>query len=220
MSKRNRVPRPKDELRRELADQLQLLRIACQHFDSGVEPAGKHIALSLRVLLHEHGSSKALMEQLGMRGCWFFDSAGALNPRNLLTEHPFLAMQMKTEQDGHFEARYIPVLDDSPHPNRRLRFVEWWNQAVIKDQLGHRFSRRELILNVADTDGGAHVDPELDAAYMELSRKNSLGWTLSSGEPLKGRPELACVRQIAHELLKSISRGASPATETEQSRKP
>ena len=39
----------------------------------------------------------------------------------------------------------------------------------------NKFSRKNLILNVADTDGGTHVDPELDEKYMAFSRKNSLG---------------------------------------------
>jgi hypothetical protein len=64
------------------------------------------------------------------------------------------------------------------------------------------------VLNVADTDGGAHVDPELEEAYMAISRENSLGWFFSNGTvtaPAGGRPELACMRQIAHELLSTIN---------------
>jgi hypothetical protein len=66
------------------------------------------------------------------------------------------------------------------------------------------FSRQELINNIANTDGGAHVDPKLDEAYMELSRANSLGWVFGNGnleEAFKGRPELACMRQITYEVL-------------------
>ena len=75
---------------------------------------------------------------------------------------------------------------------------------MLKAQQGKTFCRRDLILNVADTDGGAHVDPYLDEAYMGLSRKNSLGWIFFNGnieEAFRGRPELACMRQIAEEVL-------------------
>lgn len=79
--------------------------------------------------------------------------------------------------------------------------MEW---TVIKDNVGHTFCRRELVMHVADTDGGTHVDRELDASYMRLSRENSPGWVFSNGtvqSAFRGRPELACMRQIANEVL-------------------
>ncbi len=85
--------------------------------------------------------------------------------------------------------------------------MEWWNSPILKDKWGRTFCRRELVLNVADTDGGAHVDPELEEAYMAISRENSLGWVFNIGgkdSALEGRPELACMRQIAHELLATV----------------
>jgi hypothetical protein len=207
MSKRSRVRRPKQELRQELIEQLQLLQDSCRAYDSGLEPAGKHIALSIRVLVHHHGQSQALMEQLGLRDCRFIDSAGPLKPRNLLPEHNLLALRMRTYADGKGRGRYIPA-GDPPRPKCVVRFQDWWNQPVMKDRKGRKFSRRELVLHVADTDGGAHVDPELNEAYMELSRQNSLDWTFHSGDTatgVEGRPELAAMRQIAYELLQTIS---------------
>jgi len=137
-----------------------------------------------------------------MRSIPFYDSAGPLNPRNVLAEHKLVLIRMTNAG-----ARYIPVLNDAPLRARQVRFLDWWNNPVLKDQAGITFCRRELILNVADTDGGAHVDSELDAKYMALSRANSLGWQFSADnivKALEGRPELACVRQIAHELLGTI----------------
>ena len=71
-------------------------------------------------------------------------------------------------------------------------------------------NRMKLVLEIANTDGGAHVDPELDEAYMALSRENSMGWHFFDSEgnqsaPI-GRIEFACVRQIAHETLSTINR--------------
>jgi len=204
MAKRKRVQRPKDELRRELAEQLDLLRHACDAYDKGLEAIGKHISLSLRVLLHHHGQSRALLDQLGLRGSRFFDSAGPLNPNNLLTEFPLVMMRFSTGG-----GRYIPCVaaGGGPRPLLPVPFVDWWNEPVLKDDRGHKFCRREIVLHVADTDGGAHVDGELDEAYIRLSRENSLGWQFTAGnvsEALRGRPELACMRQIAHEVLLSI----------------
>lgn len=204
MAKPKRVQRPKDELKRELVEQLQLLRHSCQAFDGGLEAVAKHISLSLRVLLHHHGQSRALLDQLGLRGGRYLTSAPPLNPRNLLTECNLVLMQV-----GPTGARYLPLVaaGGPPFPLQPVPFVDWWNNPVLKDNRGRTFCRRELVLNVADTDGGAHVDPELEEAYMAISRENSLGWVFSAGggdSALEGRPELACMRQIAHELLSTI----------------
>jgi hypothetical protein len=204
LMKPKRVQRSKDDLKRELAEQLALLRHSCETFDRGLEAVGKHIALSIRVLVHEHRQSKALLDQLGLRSIRFFDSAGPLNANNLLSEHNLVGLQA-----GSQGTKYIPLvtMGGGPFEMRRVPFVNWWNDVVIKDKDGRMFCRRKLVLNVADTDGGAHVDPELDEEYMALSRENSLGWVVTDGnitKALDGRPELACIRQIAHEVLSTI----------------
>ena len=67
-------------------------------------------------------------------------------------------------------------------------------------------TRKKLILTAANQDGGSHIDPSLDAVYADLTKNNSLGWVVSDGNekhPLEG-PEKAAIRQIAHEVLKSL----------------
>lgn len=204
MTKRRRIQRTQEELKNELIEQLQLLQHSCKAYDQGFEAMGKHIALSLRILLHHHGQSKSLLDQLGLRSGQFFDSCGRLNPRNLLTECNLVLHQISPT-----EARYLPLvaIGGGPRPLHPVNFLDWWNNPVLKDNQARTFCRRELILNVANTDGGAHVDPDLDEAYLALSRKNSLGWMFQSGDivsAMKGRPELACIRQIAHELLVTL----------------
>lgn len=209
MSKNKRTKRSEEDLKQELRDQIELLQHACQSYDSGREAIGKHLALSLRVLLHHHGQSRSLLEQLGLRQIEFYDTGGSINPANLL---PMCGLLISKMSSG--EGRYIPRVAAPPnphHPIRKIPFDQWWNEPVLKDQSSRIFSRFDLVLNVANTDGGAHVDPELEAAYMDLSRNNSLGWRFSNGsieEAFKGRPELACIRQIAEEVLLTLSEDA------------
>lgn len=204
MTKTIKVQRPKGELKRELIEQLQLLRHSCQTFDTGLEAVAKHISLSLRVLLHHRGNSRALLDQLGLRTGRYLSSVSPLNPKNIMTECNLVVMQASASG-----TRYLPLIamGTSSSPYRAIPFVDWWNDPVLKDNRGRTLCRRELVLNVADTDGGAHVDPELEEAYMAMSRENSLGWFFSNGSTfsaIEGRPELACMRQIAHELLSTI----------------
>ncbi|MDG3085164.1 hypothetical protein P7F88_03225 [Vibrio hannami] len=204
MPKKKRVSRTKDDLKKELKEQISLLEHACTSFDLGLDAIGKHIALTLRVLLHHRGQSRSLLEQLGLRSKRFYDTAGPLNPGNLLTECNLVGMRVSGEG-----GEYMPMVQmgGSPITPQKIKFVDWWNNDVLKDNKGRTYCRRELVENVANTDGGAHVDPDLEEAYMDLSRNNSLGWQFSDGnieEALAGRPELACMRQIAHEVLLTL----------------
>lgn len=209
---KSRVRRSRSDLLRELQDQILLLRDACSRFDNGLEALGKHIGLNLRVLLHEHGSSRSLLDQLKVRDGWFYDSAGPLNPKNLLPECNLVALRV-----GNQAGAYVPVIavgEKPPRPYLKVPFVRWWNNPVCKDRHNARFNRRELISNVVNTDGGAHVDPALDAAYEKFTRQNGLGWVINKGniqEALAGRPELACMRQIAHEVLLTVDERILPS---------
>jgi hypothetical protein len=109
---------------------------------------------------------------------------------------------------GPSGATYIPFLDDRVPIGvpRFVSFDEWWNRVIFRSKEGQQISRRDLILSVADQDGGAHIDPELNEAYSKLSREGGMGWIYKS--PKKTYtirpPELAAVRQIAHEILKTF----------------
>lgn len=204
MVKSKRVKRPAGELKAELVEQVQLLQHASRSFDQGFEAVGKHIALTLRLLLHTYGRQRGLLEQLGLRSIPFFDSAGPLNPNNLLSECNLVGMRLSSAS-----AKNIPLVAMGGGPQGLLptKFVDWWNNPVLKDQKGRTFCRRELVQNVAETDGGAHVDPELEEAYLEFSRRKSLGWVFvrdGRESEMEGRIELACMRQIAHEVLSSL----------------
>ena len=59
---------------------------------------------------------------------------------------------------------------------------------------------------MADQEGGAHVDPKLDAAYADLNRHNTmaLSYRFNEREGDFSGIQLASVRQIAYEILCSL----------------
>jgi len=158
MSKKGRVCRPKGELKKELGNQIALMKSSCEVYDNGLKAAAKHLALNLRVLLHHHGNSNSLLHQLGLRSSRFLDTAGPINPNNLATTCNLIVTRVGTDGAEHMAA---VEAGGRPFPGRKLSFPDWWGQTVIVDDKRRNFNRRELILYVADTDGGAHVDPEL-----------------------------------------------------------
>jgi hypothetical protein len=105
------------------------------------------------------------------------------------------------------QSRYVAPLDNGPKTSiPRVNFDTWWNKIVFVDNQGRKLTRKDLVLSVAEQDGGVHVDPGLNLLYAAVSRSNSLAWvTFSQGslQPM-GNPIPAAIRQITHEVLKSL----------------
>ena len=87
-------------------------------------------------------------------------------------------------------------------------FDVWWQKIVIIDAKKQKFSRKDLILALANKVGGAHVDPELDADYAALSRDNSMGcfYEVADDTGPVTDIELVSCRQIAEEILVSLKK--------------
>jgi len=115
--------------------------------------------------------------------------------------------QMSVYKDGSSGLEWVPRLDMIPYKVKKLPLQRWLEKVVVIDGKDRKFTRGDLILCVCDKDGGAHIDPILEEDYADLSRHNSMGWKLKgrNGEEIDEEgPHLACIRQIAHEILKSL----------------
>ncbi len=199
-----RIPQSQQELEDHLKEQVAFLEASADSYDRGFQGEAKRLAVTIRILVHDHGSSKALLAQLNrLQSLRFFDSAIPNTPGNLLT-YSGLVITAHTKAGAEF----IPMLDDNQiGPGEWVPFSSWWEGTIFVDNKKRKVSRKDLVLSLANQDGGAHVDPALNETYTELSRENSVGWTVTKGHvdhPM-GPPHLASVRQIAHEALKSLN---------------
>lgn len=219
------------DFRAQYLEQLGFLRSSAAAYDTGTEAEAKRLALGIRILLHDTGRSRSLLTQLGLkRRLPLRDTALAETPAEVITLNCGLCIfHFKLDNPGtiEFHAPLDELSVDRQHPP--ACFDDWWLTTVLDDAAGHQFSRRDLILAVANQDGGAHVDAQLNPRYSALSRQNSLGFGQAPGdEPnsvaltfsfegldrapaapgdeagLANSIALASVRQIAHELLTSL----------------
>jgi hypothetical protein len=81
---------------------------------------------------------------------------------------------------------------------RSIYYVE--TLAKYFDDKKNKFTRRDIVTYVANQDGGAHVDPELDESYATLTKMNSLGWTDYNGNKPLNNPAYQAIRTIANEV--------------------
>jgi hypothetical protein len=225
MPQTNRIYVARD-LVADLSEQTGFLRASAAAYDGGVESEAKRLALTIRLLLHDTNNQRSLLTRMGVRDRLpLTDTSHGDPPQGTLLFAAGLAtMRIQTGVDG--SVTYIPYLGEGD-PGRQQpaqAFVDWWGETVMRDAVGNSFSRADLVIAVANQDGGAHIDERLNAAYAELTRGNSLGFTASHsedgtgaaigigigqpspGSPFANSPALANIRQIAWELENSLDR--------------
>ncbi len=202
-----------EDYKRLFQEQIDALRISSLAYDNGSHGEAKRLATVVRVLVHDTGRSKSLLKQLGKKDLKYYASPAPTIPSYEGFGCPLIYLRIAPTRSCS-SLLYHPKLDDfSPEEEwRRLEFDEWWKEVVLVDRDGNEFSREALILPMANKDGGGHVDFKLGEPYARLSRKGSAGLLVLDLKnfPARGTripsygPEYACVRQVTHEILKTI----------------
>jgi hypothetical protein len=149
------TPPSLEALRRHLEEHIGFLKTSADLYDGGTLAEAKRLAVSIRVLVHDTQASKSLLAQLGMKGRHFIDTASD-RPRSVVTSYAGLVGMLLTAGPAEF----VPHLDAVS--SRSIPFEQWWAAPVIIDFKQREIGRKRLILAVANQDGGAHVDPDLD----------------------------------------------------------
>jgi hypothetical protein len=186
----------------QLQIQLRLIESACRNYDAGLHEAALHIAVALRVLIHETSNSHSLFGQLALR-----------NSVKLLSTIPKFESEIKTTDNPITETfmfgvgigpfGFAPHLGNSPYKHYLL-VEEWWNEIV--HEFRQIFSRGDIILAAANQDGGAHIDPNPNQKTILL--RDSIG-TLTTTTSLGTQkreltnPHFSLIRQFGFEILNS-----------------
>lgn len=195
------VPVTVAALEEQLQDQVAFLERSCAAFDEGYTDEFKRLAVTIRVLVHDTAKSRSLLSQLDIKNQTFFAYSRRITGQNLIPDWPLAIVRM--DANG---VHMIPALDNGRSSPRELSFDDWWSEAVYRDlNSGVMLSRKAMVLSVANKDGGAHVDPEIDEAYSRLVNNGSglVAYTQQGPTPIEDL-EKVCLRHIAFEVLNSI----------------
>lgn len=152
----------------KLKEQYGFLKRSIDSFMDGHISEALRIATTLRVLVHETVSSTPLLKQLNpnYRRLTIVDvpPPGPVRPGGVVLFYIGVGVEM-SQQKG---ARPIIDLQNGPPTQQLVTIESWWNQIIlIFSDAGQRivFTRRQLLLTLANKEGGAHVDTSLPAAY-------------------------------------------------------
>lgn len=227
---KTRVTRTSKDLLAQVTEQIDLLVSYCSMFDAGKLAMAKPMATALRVLLHTsekgRGRSRALLDQARLRDRRWYDAARPFSPGNLGSECGLIVISVPAAGCGPDEISHWTAVLPRPESGlpRRL-FADWWIRPVARNPLKKIvLSRMDIVRNIADTDGGAHVDQSLDEDYDFFRNGEFLGHRAEVGKnsfsvvignypsdaELSGEfipdAHLASVRTIAHEMLLTLNK--------------
>lgn len=200
----------KNELIDQFKIQLDTITQLSNLYDKGNFNFAQEIAVKLRIIFHNTNNSKSLITQLKLDHLMFVDTAFTYSSRNLITHFGLIKMRIDRPNNKIY---YIPLgidNEDSPKKKKLVSLDNWWDgKKVIVDENKNAFTRKRIIQEVANTDGGAHVDSALEEDYYNLSRQNSLGWWINLKTAEKqipfNDPVPPSIRQIASEVIETFS---------------
>ncbi|HLA59114.1 MAG TPA: hypothetical protein VK622_10155 [Puia sp.] len=180
------------------------------------EVEAKRIAVIIRVLVHDTANSTSLLKYLNIiDNIEFIDSSlpddGKLHSMTGMhgvrgvNPDQYFGLVGKINSNGSlisvplFE-QHLPEWFES---YKKVDFQKWWQESIICTD-GHSHSRREIVLNMANKDGGAHVDNLLPEKYTK-TKDTALTLNIEGVKTdLERNVVYASVAQIGWELINSI----------------
>jgi hypothetical protein len=194
------------DFRESLKRQFGFLARSCHSFDAGYHDEAIRIAQCIRVLMHDTGKQRSLLTHLNAKSVSLMstclDIASKMRPGSRVQMFNGMGM-FRSSPEG---ASYFPKLDDSMFQHD-LPVEQWWAETVFILDPETWVSRKRVVLDAADKDGGAHVDAALTPIYERLVDSGDLGCFFDEqGTEIRvtGHHYVA-LRQMGHELLNSPS---------------
>jgi len=205
-------------LNQDLREQLALIKNSCKLFDEGSVVEYKNLATRLRLLLHDTGKSKSLLKLLNIKDSILFtDTCLPYIQNDVSISWYGLVIRQTSFKDS------TPIINEFPESITKVPFEQWWNKTILEDTQKNFLRRHEVILTVADKDGGAHIDniwdEEKEKAFIGMQFQNSLGALTSKDGGNNWEVSLAIpstIRQIAEEVLMTLDEEYIPSTAYKQ----
>jgi hypothetical protein len=198
-------------LSERLGEHMKLMAVLCDCYDRGNDIIALSIAAAIRVLVHDTRSSTSLLTHLSRKNAQYLNS-NFRNPREAVHLGLVRRINVGVNDGKGGEAKYWPLCDERyfATPTDHFIFVpfeDWWNDRIFENHKSH-LTRKDLVLAIADKDGGAHFDKEVEERYDDFRKSWSGGSNLVGRRSRMKReydniPIYPAVRQIGYELLHS-----------------
>lgn len=184
---------------------------SCEVYDEGYADEAIQIAVRIRVILHPGGKkSRSLLRHLHSGRIPLLTTSEGVPERDDLGNNLLMYDGMtsfRSSSDGRSISSFAGPGEDNALYRTYIKADRWWQQGVLFAE-GTRYSRRDIVLGVAEQEGGAHVAAEPTTEYKKLMTP---GLTWDFVEVVDGVETITpaadvrfkYVRQMAYELLNS-----------------
>jgi hypothetical protein len=197
------------DFRGQLGRQLSFMERSCSAYDSGAVEDAVRIAVALRVIFHDTSKSISLLRHLGTPNPQMVSTATPFADEQLVPDVPSLYLVELKAEAPNLRCWAEPMIERN-HGTHMLPFGEWWAKEVVID-LKNGFgalTRKQLVLEAANRDGGAHVDGELDSSYEKALEGAGvpIEVVFKDGKVMEAAFQYvnyASLRQIGYEVLRS-----------------
>lgn len=200
------MARTKENVQAKFKEQMDLLRASLRAFYEGNFAESLRIATTIRILVHESGMSKPLLKQARPDGL-------QLPILNGVSGSPGDEAIFRFAVSVRMGATVAPAVDLACSHYKLSSVGAWWNSEVFTFQsLGRQlvYTRKKVVLILANKEGGAHVDEHEDPDYARLLTDSPLSFT-NYGFPVD-TPDLArfLTAQSGAEMLECLKRNFFP----------
>ena len=154
----------------------------CKCFDeTGKDIIALPISTSIRVLMHDTKNSISLLSHLGRKNRKFL-STNVKNTRERVHLGLLRRINVGVVDGVGGESKYWPLCDERYFPRQHngamLDQNVWWEEEVIFQSGDSSLTRKDLVLTMANKDGGAHFDQKIQKKYDDFRHRWSGGSSL------------------------------------------
>ncbi len=182
-----------------LKDQYSLLKDSVDGFYGGMEAKANDAAVRIRTLVHNTAKGTALLSLIAPN---YMELSIYHRTKRLRHPRAVFVLQQPFQISGDGKSKFIR--DDFTNPDYELVPLErWWTEDyLVIGAVGS--SKKQVVLDLANKDGGAHVDAEVPFRHVAASEPPLI---LGLNEHAV-RPNLArsTVAQAGNELVDYLER--------------
>lgn len=216
------MKRTEEEFIENFIEQMKLLSKSCKEYNNGDESEIKRISVSLRNLLKDKNRDISALSHLNKKkSLRYWDSSTKNEGMSnfiidsmvnstvwVLDIYMGLVIKRITGIDGVYKYHFKPLLyQPNWQRNDTLDFNGWYEQIIYHDPAGSSLTREDLILSIAEQDGGNHFDLKVNNKYYQFKQKDSLKLFVNGENVIfENNPAFTSLRQIAHEFSETINR--------------
>lgn len=209
------------ELQNSFKDQIYFLVKSTDDFDNGDTREIIRTTVHLRNFLKDTNRITSLLAHLDKKDIEFLSSTSKKSDSNLVIGNGVSGLNIQIQNsiylglctihieshNNSLEYRFQPLIfQNSSFSARRMSFEEWWNENVYEiESMNIAVSRKDIILSIAEKDGGNHIDKDLPFNYHSFKQRQSEKIIVNQQEIVfRNNPAFATVRQIIYEFFASI----------------